>query len=159
MVTIEKKEPDNISRPENPIGRFMVAVGAIIRLKGSNKILLVKRSEKLDWMPGEWEIIYGRLDQHETLELGLVREVKEESGLENLIIGSISRRWHIYRGEKCAHNELIGLTFICETNQQGIRLSSEHTEYQWIEPGKALDIIGPKSLRQDIEEYLKLFEN
>jgi len=155
-MNTQRKEPNNDSRPENPIGRFMVAVGAVIKLQDSNKVLLVKRSDKLDWKPGEWEIIYGRLDQHEDLERGLKREVKEESGIDKLSIGSISRCWHIYRGKKCAHNELIGLTFVCETNQEIIQLSSEHSEYQWVKPKKAFAIVKDKSLRRDIEEYLKL---
>jgi len=73
----------------------MVAVGAIVQLKGTNKILLIKRNENEDWQPGEWEIPYGRIDQFEDLSTGLRREVKEETGLTNLKIGNILTNWHI----------------------------------------------------------------
>ena len=45
------QEPNNHSTKGNPVGRFMVAVGAIIKLKGTNKILLLRRAKTQDWQP------------------------------------------------------------------------------------------------------------
>ena len=50
------KDVNNLSSKSNPVGRFMVAAGALIELNSSGKILLVKRGNKLDWHPSEWEI-------------------------------------------------------------------------------------------------------
>lgn len=149
------QEPNNHSTETNPVGRFMVAVGAIIKLKGTNKILLVRRAKTQDWQPNEWEILYGRIDQFEDLPTGLKREVKEETGLTDLEIGPILTNWHIYRGSKSAYNEVIGLTFICETTQKNVTLSFEHSEYQWIEPEKAVELIKVDGIKKDVEEYLQ----
>jgi len=54
-------ETINTSTKENPVGRFMVAAGAIIELGDTGKILIIKRADDLDWQPGTWEIVYGRL--------------------------------------------------------------------------------------------------
>lgn len=149
------QEPNNQSTQTNPVGRFMVAVGAIITLKGTNKILVIRRANTQDWHPNEWEILYGRIDQFEDLPTGLRREAKEETGLTDLKIGPILTHWRIYRGRKSAHNEVIGLTFECETTQDKVKLSFEHSEYQWIEPEKAVDLIKVEGIRADVQTYLQ----
>lgn len=149
------QEPNNHSTKANPVGRFMVAVGAIIKLKGTEKILLIRRAKMQDWQPNEWEILYGRIDQFEDLPTGLRREAKEETSLTDLEIGPILTNWHIYRGSKTSHNEVIGLTFVCETAQSEVKLSFEHSEYQWIEPQKAVKLIKVDGIRKDVEKYLQ----
>lgn len=136
-------------------GRFMVAVGAVIKHPQNSTILLVKRSNKLDWQPGEWEIVYGRMNQFEDAETALKREIKEELNTK-INIGSVLRVWHIYRGNKSsAYNELIGITFICTGQNDKIKLSSEHSEYKWVDPRKALEMVKVKGIREDIVKYLK----
>jgi hypothetical protein len=47
-------DPNNQSTSANPIGRFMVAVGGIIELGNTGKILVTQRSSELDWHAGKW---------------------------------------------------------------------------------------------------------
>lgn len=148
-------EPKDQSTNKNLVGRFMVVVGAIIKLKGTNKILLIRRAKDLDWQPNEWEILYGRVNQFEDLQTGLRREVEEETGITNLQIAEILTNWHIYRGSKSAKNEMIGLTFVCETNQKDVKISFEHSDYKWCEPEEAVRIIKVPGIRRDVEKYLE----
>lgn len=136
------------------IGRFMVAVGTILENTRTNKILVAKR-KKQDFRQGEWEVVYGRVDQHEELEDGLKRELYEELGVSDLTIKKIMRVWHIYRGEKSADKEIFGFTFYCQTNQESFSLSEEHSEYQWVTPEEALSLIKVEGIRQDIEHFIK----
>lgn len=146
---------DNNSSEHNPVGRFMVAVGAVIT-NSEGKILLIRRSLKLDWHPGEWEIMYGRIAQHEDAQKGLAREVREELGIE-IIAGAPLTCWHIYRGhEETAHNELIGITFLATTQQSEITLSDEHEEYRWVTPQEGLELINIDGIKRDINAYIKI---
>jgi 8-oxo-dGTP pyrophosphatase MutT (NUDIX family) len=148
-------DPNNTSTLENPVGRFMVAVGAIIQHEETGKILLAQRSHDLDWHPGEWEIGYGRVAQFESAEEGLRREVKEELGIEDLEIVRVQRVWHIYRGSKKAENDLIGITFHCMTGQENVQISAEHQGYQWVNPNVALEMVRIPGIREDIEEFIR----
>ena len=150
--------PNNKTTKDNPVGRFMVAVGAVIEFVNSGEILIIQRDKSLDWQPAEWEIIYGRLDQFETPEDGLQREAKEEIGLTDLVIGNVLSTWHIYRGDKSADNELIGITYACQTNTRDIKLSYEHSEYRWVKPEQALELIKVDGISRDIRLYQDLKE-
>lgn len=148
-------QPNNTSTKENPVGRFMVASGAIIELRNTGKILINQRNSDLDWQPNEWEIVYGRCDQFESSEEGLRREVKEETGIEDLKIISILTTWHIFRGtEKTAENELIGITYHCRTQTEVINLSKEHCSYRWVTPQEALSLVSVDGIKRDIKKFL-----
>lgn len=149
------KKVDNNSTEQNPVGRFMVAVGAVI-VSQDGKILLIKRSSKLDWHPGEWEIMYGRIAQHEDPQSGLAREVQEELGI-HIIAGTPLTCWHIYRGhEETAQNELIGITFLATADNKDVNLSDEHEEYRWVTPAEALDLIKVEGIKRDINAYITM---
>lgn len=147
-------EPNNQTTKENPVGRFMVATGAIIEHESSGKILLVQRSDDLDWHPGEWEISYGRIAQFESTEDGLRREILEELGIQDLEIVKVLRVWHIYRGSKRAENDLIGITYHCRTKSETIIISDEHQDYIWVEPKQALEMISVEGIKKDVETFI-----
>lgn len=130
----------------------MIAAGAIIKLEGTDKILLNRRHNN-DIHEKEWEMVYGRIDQHEDLLDGLKREVLEETGITKLRIVKPLRLWHIYRGGKSADTEVYGMTFICETSQKTAKLSSEHSEYKWASLSEALKLVQVPVIREDLECY------
>jgi 8-oxo-dGTP pyrophosphatase MutT (NUDIX family) len=150
------QQPNNHSTQENPVGRFMVASGAVIEHAPTGKILLIQRSAHLDWRPNQWEILYGRIDQFEDTETGLRREVSEEIGVEDLEIVDVLSVWHIFRGsEKLAENELIGITYHCRTNQLEPQLSHEHQAFKWLEPTEALQLVSIDGIKRDIRKFME----
>ena len=149
-------QPNNHSTVSNPAGRFMVAVGAIIENVESGLILIEQRSSNQDWHPNEWEIGYGRIDQFEDPETGLKREMREELGVTDLEIKQVFSVWHIYRGLKKAENDLIGMTFYCQTHTTEIQLSDEHQAYRWVTPEKACQLIQIDGIRRDVERFIQL---
>lgn len=154
-----KKDPNNKSTKENPVGRFMVAAGGVIELKKTGKILLIKRSGDLDWHPGEWEIGYGRIDQYEDVETGLRREIYEELGVRDIEIVKVTNVWHIYRGSRKAENELIGITFHCRTSTECVRLSKEHSQYCWVRPEEGIALVTNNGIKKDIEKFIFASKN
>jgi 8-oxo-dGTP diphosphatase len=136
------------------IGRFMVAIGALIRHPVDARILIVKRSSAVDFQQEQWEIPYGRLDQFEDTIDAIRRETREELGYTDIGIGDPLRIWHIFRGERKAETEVIGITYLCTAKTETVTLSAEHEQYRWVTPEEALTLIGNDGIRQDIRAYL-----
>jgi 8-oxo-dGTP pyrophosphatase MutT (NUDIX family) len=154
------QQPNNQSTTSNPVGRFMVASGAVIEKNSTGQILLIQRSSELDWHPNEWEIMYGRIDQFEDTEVGLRREVREEVGIKDLEIIDVLSVWHIFRGtEETAENELIGVTYRCRTSQDTPSLSSEHQSYKWVKPDEALQLVKVDGIRRDIQKFIEKYSS
>lgn len=147
-------QPNNSHTSTNPVGRFMVAVGAIIQQSQTGKILLIQRAPELDWQPNQWEALYGRIDQSEGPEQGLRREVSEEVGITQLEINQVLTVWHMYRGLVAPENELIGITYAASTEQESIRLSDEHSQYRWVTPEEALEIVTIEGIKRDIRAFM-----
>ena len=61
-----------------------VSVAAIItRIENETlEILLTKRSDTMPTFPGAWALAGGHVDEYETREQAVIREVKEETGLD-----------------------------------------------------------------------------
>ncbi|MCE5214561.1 MAG: NUDIX domain-containing protein [Methanobacterium sp.] len=104
---------------------FGLAVRALI-FDDDGKILILKRSTESKTNPGKWELPGGKVDQGESFDKALVREVYEETGLnitlENVIGASqqnlpLIRAVHIIMAGKIEEGEL--------------NLSSEHEGYAW----------------------------
>lgn len=134
------------------IGRFLVAMGAIIEHKNTDKILLLKRGIEKDFSPDIWEYVTGRLNQFEEPLDGLRREIREESGLEVEIIKPINI-FHFFRGESVAEKELVGIMYWCKTETQEVKLSEEHSDYLWVSVDEALELVTKPSMQADIRAF------
>lgn len=130
----------------------MVAVGAIIEHPTNKRILLLKRSSCQDFSAGIWEYITGRLNQFEEPEKGLKREIKEEAGLEIKIIKPISI-YHLFRGKEIAENELVGIIYWGKAISDKVKLSEEHTAYQWVTLDEAFKMIKKSSMQKDLRAF------
>lgn len=139
--------------PKN-IGKFMVAVGAIIENTSTGKILILKRSSNADFSGDIWEYITGRMNQFEKPHDALIREIKEEAGIKVTIIKPISV-FHIFRGKKLVENELIGIVYWCKTTTEDVKISSEHTCYKWVFAKEALSMVPNQSMKDDIRAFMK----
>lgn len=53
------------------------------------KVLLAQRSESMD-LPGKWEFPGGKLEQGEAPEICLIREIREELGIEIQVTGELT---------------------------------------------------------------------
>jgi len=129
--------------------QLFVGTKALVHYNG--KILLLRESSKyLDGAEmGKWDVPGGRISPEETLDEGLIREVKEESGLDVVkgkLLGAFDG-FPLIRGEKC---HVIRLYFICESKSDAVKLSDDHDAYDWIAPSE----LHNKMLVNDIAEML-----
>jgi 8-oxo-dGTP diphosphatase len=131
----------------------MVAVGAMIEHAPTGRILLMQRAATADYAPGLWEDLTGRMKQFEEPEDALRREVREETGLEIEIVKPI-KIFHLYRGERTAQNELVGIVYWCTAQSDHVTLSHEHDAYRWLLPREALEMADDPGIRCDIEAFI-----
>jgi|SRR5664280_726396 8-oxo-dGTP diphosphatase len=91
------------------------------------KILILKRSTDSKTNPGKWELPGGKVDQGESFDHALIREVYEETNLRislEHVVGASEQNLHIIRA---VHIIMSGKIVEGELN-----LSSEHEGYAWV---------------------------
>ncbi len=91
------------------------------------KILILKRSTDSKTNPGKWELPGGKVDQGESFDQALIREVCEETQLKislDHVVGVSEQNLHLFRA---VHIIMSGKIVEGELN-----LSSEHEGYAWV---------------------------
>ena len=118
-------------------GRFIAGIAALVRDPQTSRYLLLRRTATKDFAPGVWECVTGRVEQGESFEDALRREVREELGAE--IAGmSLLDTAHFHRGEAIPENELLGVVYtVTLTDPSAIHTSAEHTEHRWLSTAEA----------------------
>jgi len=114
----------------------IVLAGAIIK---NNKILIVQRHKDENIFPNMWELPSGKREFLEPSEHSLLREIKEETGIDVEIIMPFS----VFDYEIEKENEIkdsTQITFLVKpTNSFEVKLSSEHQDFRWIDKNKIND--------------------
>lgn len=114
--------------PDATDRRFFVAVKGILLSGG--RFLILRRSGAARAEPGTWELPGGRLEFGESPREALERELREEVGIEPRVVRPVSTWTLIRRGR----HQTVGITFLCRTDDLGVRLSPEHDASAWIAP-------------------------
>ncbi len=140
----------------NDEGRFQVACGAIIHLRGTNKVLLIHRA-KTEYGGGVWEFPIGRIKQFESFSDGLRREVIEETGIASIEIQYPVSVFEFMRGPRAAENEVRAVTFAVLTDQEHVTLSPEHDAYKWLSLDEAIALVEHPGIKHDLQTFQKLF--
>jgi 8-oxo-dGTP diphosphatase len=103
--------------------------------------LLLKRSSEKDYGAEGWECVTGRLEQGESFETALHREVMEELGI-GIQPDFIASTGHFHRGAPVPDNELLSVLYCCTTNEpDAITVSAEHDEARWVTAAEAFTFI------------------
>lgn len=93
-------------------------IAKAVVIKG-DKALLLKRSNYMKKYAGEWDLPGGHVQEDESLEDGLRREIEEETGLK------ISSPKKLYTDGRTYY-------YRAETDESEIKLSAEHTEHKFV---------------------------
>lgn len=106
-------------------------------LKYKDKILLLKRSDKVLTYKGKWNTVAGYLDELKPIQEKISAEIKEELGIEEGNISSVLiGESYEFRDEKINKNWIVFPFLIELKNEPEIKLDWEHTKYKWIKPEK-----------------------
>jgi len=115
--------------------------------------LLLKRSEGQPY-PGLWQMVTGKIKPEEKAYQTAMREIKEETGLVPVQLWVAPTINSFYESK----DEYICLlpVFAARVETDQVKLSDEHTEYQWVDKITAQKLLaweGQRKAVQIIEEY------
>jgi 8-oxo-dGTP pyrophosphatase MutT (NUDIX family) len=146
---------------------FEKSVGAVVFRKENNKIYYLL----LKYRNGHWDFPKGHVENGETEEETMRREVKEETGIDNLkiIFGFSEKIRYFYKaeGEEYKRRKAEGkktlitkkvLFYLAETFQKEVKLSIEQTDFVWLEFNRALENVTYKSPKKVLEKANKFLE-
>lgn len=125
----------------------MIEVTCGIIVQG-NKILVTQRSEKMK-LPLKWEFPGGKIEENETAEQCILREIKEELNLEIDILKRLSSSPYDYGTFK------INLIPFIAKYQNGVIKLAEHKDFKWIEAKELLSLDWAPADIPILNEFLK----
>lgn len=112
-----------------PIVQKIVVAGVLIY---KNKALIIQRNKDEDVFPNLWEIPSGKRELFEKSQEALIREMKEEVGVEIKILSPVD----VFEFKVEKENETrdsTQISFLCKLiNNSEVKLSGEHQNFAWI---------------------------
>lgn len=117
--------PDNRRYPQRPV----LGIGALIFDRG--RILLVERGKEP--LKGYWSLPGGVLEIGETLEQGIIREVREETGLEVEPLKMLEIFERIIRDSQGAPEyHYVLIDYICRVTGGSLRAADDASRVAWV---------------------------
>lgn len=110
--------------------RHSVSVAAVV-VREDGRVLAIRRADN-----GAWQIPGGVLEPDETIEAGLTREVREETGLDVKVLGLTGIYKHMSLG-------VVALVFRCAPDSGQETLSEETAEIGWLSPAEVSERMAP----------------
>jgi len=137
-----------------PIIQKVVLAAVIVK---NDKVLILQRNKDEDIFPNMWELPSGKKEPLETSESSLLREVKEETGLDiKIIMPFFVFDYQIEKPEEIRDSTQINFLAILINNNKKIKLSSEHQSFAWIYEDKVNQYKLSKATKQVIQKAFKL---
>jgi 8-oxo-dGTP diphosphatase len=108
------------------------SITACVFIHKDNKALIARRADTKSFLPGVWELMGGHIEFGETIEDGLMRELKEELDVEIVI----DRPYHVFTyltDNNTEHVVEIEYLAILKNPDQKIVIKPEdHSDFKWI---------------------------
>jgi len=107
-----------------------IVLGGVVIKDG--KILILQRHENEEIYPGMWELPSGKRELLESSDASLIREVKEETGIDVEIIMPFSVFDYQIEKEREIRDSTQINFLVKPISGADIKLSDEHQNYAWI---------------------------
>jgi Tfp pilus assembly pilus retraction ATPase PilT/8-oxo-dGTP pyrophosphatase MutT (NUDIX family) len=125
--------------PPTPSSVTEIAVGTIDAYviqpgAGGWRVLVLQRAEDTR-CPGAWETVHGRLEAGEPPEVGAVREIREETGLEVERLYVITVQPYYLKATGTVQLSVAFAAFVAE--RATVTLGPEHRRFEWLDVSAA----------------------
>jgi 8-oxo-dGTP pyrophosphatase MutT (NUDIX family) len=138
-------------------------VNVLIREKSCGAVIFIKKSEEtkyllLNYAAGHWDFVKGNVEDNETEKQTVVRELKEETAIEDaqFLDGFKETIAYFYRRQGLTiHKEVV--FFIMESHTDKVTLSFEHVGYIWLDYQHAMEKLNFKNAKdvlQKVHDFL-----
>jgi 8-oxo-dGTP diphosphatase len=130
-----------------------VAAKCLIRHRG--RLLLLRESASDGTQIGKYQIPGGMVEIGEAFEVALIREAKEETGLDvkPLMPLMVDGWFPTIAGVK---HQIIAIFYLCEADSDKVRLSHEHDDFAWVKPEDYRNYTVPHPVPKLFEKYIEL---
>lgn len=127
----------------------------VLRGAGDRLEVLTLRRARGGRCPGSWETVHGTIEPGETPLQASLREMREETGLTPQRVYNVSRVEMFYRH---ADDEVALIpVFAALVDSAGApRLSDEHDQAEWLDPGAAAARFAWPRERRALEDIVRL---
>lgn len=115
--------------------RWAPVINCLVRHK--DRILVVRRSEVLNFYPGYWNGVSGFLDDKKSLREKVEHEIEEEVGIPGNMIDSVLLGEIFHQEESKYGKTWIVHPVLVDVLTDEVTLDWEAKEYKWISPKEA----------------------
>ena len=124
------------------------SAGAVIFLKTNELMFLI-----LNYPSGHWDFVKGNIENGETHQDTIIRETREETGIQDLkIINGFNKevQYSYYRKQTKINKKVF--YYLAETNTKKITISIEHIGYKWLSFSDMIKTLTYESSLQVLKE-------
>ena len=126
------------------MGTYATVIGVV---KFGEKILLLKRNPDRKSSPNKWQPVSGFIAERESAEDAVLREIREETGLE----GEIEKSGKIFEVSDDFGRWMIA-PFLVSVDLNEVKIDlSEHTEYKWVKSEEVVKFDLVVGVKEDLE--------
>jgi len=111
--------------PSSPL----VGVGAVVVDRG--RVVLIRRGTEP--LKGQWSLPGGMLELGESLVAGVVREVREETGLAVEVVELVELLDRIHRDEDRVRYHYVIADYLCRVTGGALQAASDADAVRWVE--------------------------
>lgn len=114
---------------------FLVSQKAFILKRGKILLLHLPQTKRKVW-GNKWGLPGGLLEMNENMETGLLREIKEETGLEVNVeklfaVSDCIYNGFVFKDGRKLKARMIEICYVCKFVSGKLVISDEHDSYKW----------------------------
>jgi 8-oxo-dGTP diphosphatase len=124
-------------------------------------VLLLRRGMSEKFLPGAWGLPCGKIEHGEDLEIGVLRELREEAGISGDVEKMTGVSW--FESSYQEHPlENLQINFAVRAHDQAVRLGRSHDRFAWLAISQLkyapvpVDQFTMRAIRQALDERIML---